>query len=206
MKFKKIKVLLFICVIVTIIAFLFINTRNKGYQADGKNVSKESCNLCGVYNNNPFKDLWGEDNLVLVNLNTFDFVLLLPDKENSKTSPKSNDFEAVIMDAPQGSSTFFGMANLSRRYTLGTIELGKSSKLSQANLKQFICIDCFNGVMNNYLLENAKKYDVGIISLKTKKLRPLYSEILGFAVDDFYVSCEALDGKIGLNIFYCPKH
>lgn len=172
-------------------------------------VAPEDCYICGDKAENLQTVNWGQSNVALVSLNTF---------EVKPIEINRYDIDGHLIEEVSGVMSFGGgqsveggfsahlMQDYDRGYATGTLDFYNDEKLDIDKLSSFLCEDCLNNILP-WDLEQC--FGVGVINLETKEIHALQEKITGFGIGDFYVDCNLLErnketGRMDLLIFYCP--
>ena len=174
-------------------------------------TTPENCVLCGDGTETSFYPYWGQNNVGIVSLNTFEGI---PIEINRYGIDGTLVEESAGCFAMQGFQTQEDSLRCSvgkqsdRGFATCTLTLYGDETLDPGKAAAYLCEDCLNEVMEDYAGDGL---GVGLVHLATKELRVLGERCVGFGMDDFYVWCtfpEARtdDGgrRVQLLIFYAP--
>lgn len=177
------------------------------YQSD---VSTEECYLCGGGIENIVPSYWGQDNVALISLNTFEIKPLEINRYDRLDGHLITKAAGVVSFGGGGSQDGGFSANMmleyDRGYATGTLDFLDDKVLDIDKVSSFLCADC----MNEVLPQRIKKcFGVGIINLGTKEIRLFEENMIGFGVGDFHIEwypqTQSTDlSRVHLIIFYCP--
>lgn len=175
--------------------------------AEGEYVSqivKENCFLCGSIENKNLSRHWGEDNVGVVHLNTFDVLPLRINRYNDSGDIISDKFGILETAGLYRDDTYVNsITDPDRGYT--SIQITKvkymvDRKAVQTNLCEE-CIESMNGVY--WCSENPPEY--AIINFKERTIRPLEKSLTWFFSGNYGINCEYKEnGNIDLLIVYLP--
>ena len=177
------------------------------YQSD---VSAEECYLCGDGIENIVPSYWGQDNVALISLNTFEIKPLEINRYDRLDGHLITEATGAISFGGGGSQSGGFSANLmleyDRGYATGTLDFLDDKVLNIDKVSSFLCTDCMNEVLPQRI---EKCFGVGIINLGTKEIRLFEENMIGFGVGDFYIEwypqAQSTDlSQVHLIIFYCP--
>ena len=156
-------------------------------------TSSEDCYLCGGGIENLIPADWGQNNVALISLNTFE------------------EYAGVVSFGGGGSTDGGFSANLmldyDRGYATGSVDFLNDEKLDVDKAASFLCADCLNEILPQKI---SRCFGVGAIHLDTKEIRLFDENLGGFGLGDFYFDCNLKEQKNGdshqmnLLIFYCP--
>ena len=167
-------------------------------------IDKEDCYLCGERTDHILSAYWGQDNVGLVNVNTFD-VLPVPINTYGRDGQQIKE--------PQGVAMFGGAALGELRVTTFTDpDRGNSNvdipagggTVDPKAIGAFLCQDCLDAFGKKIFVRDTPS-EIAVLNFTTRELRPLVETYVGFGLDNFSVHCDfEEDGAIGLVIYYSP--
>lgn len=164
-------------------------------------VSTADCVLCtraGTW-------AWGQNNVGLISLNTFDMVPIEINRydsggglieENTGTfqirhiQGGEEGFSASVIEEPD-----FGYATL-------TVTLGEDGAMDRGKAAAFLCENCLEDIAS----EGEETLGLGVIDFATGKVEAFDRKIRGFGAGDFRIHCDWPEEgeKVELLIFYAP--
>ena len=208
---KKLYVaLLFLGVMaIGVIAYGMNANRGKGgYGVYSSSVQKEDCYACGNHPNSPITPHLGEDNLGLINLNTFEGVCFAVNRyEKNQLVDKLAKYETCRGSYGYGGNgtSFDYSFNRNKGYSSASLYFNKKSDLQLEKIGSFLCMDCLTAVMEQYYAKE-RYWDIALVDFKTGAIRPLVKSVTGITLSDYYVSIHYDNENDRLNIFavYCP--
>lgn len=172
-------------------------------------TSKEDCYLCGggIEDTAPF--VWGQDNIALISLNTFEVIPLEINRYDRLSGQLIEEYAGVISLVGGGSQNGGFSVNMmleyDRGYGDGTVDLNDDKALDLDKAAGFLCEDCLNAVLPS---QADRCFGVGAVSLDTKEIRVFESQLGGFTLGDFHIDYNLRDPdsrrKMDILIFYCP--
>ena len=164
----------------------------------------EACILCSAETEHEIQNYLGQDNIGIVNLNTFD---VLPIETNCY-----DENGEMIQDIDNGCS--FGLVSVggisasvmcdpARGYA--HIDLPRTdSNLNLNSLGHFLCQECFEK-FQYFIHRESEVHEIAVLNFKTSELRPLENSCPWFASDNYLIDCDfEQDGKMDLRITYRP--
>ena len=173
-------------------------------------TSPEDCYLCGGGIESLVPSEWGQNNLALISLNTFEMKPIEINRYDRLSGQLIEEYAGVVSFSGGGSVDGGFSASLLLDYDYGhadgSVEFHNDKELDISKLAGFLCEDCLNEILPWHI---ERCFGVGVINLATKKVR-VFEECLGaFALGDFYIHCDLYDQdadntRMGLLIFYCP--
>lgn len=177
---------------------------------DISRTTPENCVLCGDGTETSFSPYWGQNNVGIVSLNTFEGIPVEINRYGIDGTPMEERTDYFAMQGFQtrddslrcsvGKQSDRGFATCTLTLHNETLDPGKAAA--------YLCEDCLSAAMEDYARDG---FGVGLVHLATKELRVLGERCVGFGMDDFYVWCtfpeeRTDDGgrRIQLLIFYAP--
>lgn len=154
------------------------------------NIPTEDCCLCGDGAENLFPLEWGQNNVALISLNTFE---IKPLKINRYS------MDGMLIEKHTGTISFGGgesqnggfsaslMVDTDRGYATGSVCFNDDEILDVEKAAAFLCSDCLNKVISKTYKDS---FGVGVINFDTKDIRMLDEHVTGFTLGDFYVGCD----------------
>ena len=181
-------------------------------QSDGKgmaNVTSADCPLCRDIEENSYQSLWGQDNIALVSLNSFDIKPIEINQFDSEGKLREEYAGVVSFAGGAGKDGGFSahlLVDYNRGFATGTVELNNDITFDYEKVSSSLCADCLEK-LEFYEAENCA--GVAVINLKTKEIRVFEKDFTGFGLGDFYLDFDLEEGsdgedEIDLLIFYCP--
>lgn len=171
----------------------------------------EDCVLCGNGAEASFSSYWGQNNVAIVSLNTFEGIPVEINRYGIDGTLIEESAGYMTMQGFQAREDSFrcsASANADRGYATCSLTLYEDETLDPEKAAAYLCVDCLNDAMQDYARDG---FGVGLVHLETKELRVLGERYVGFGLDDFYISCtfpeeHTEDGSrtIRLVIFYAP--
>lgn len=174
-------------------------------------TSAEDCYLCSDGIENLMPSYWGQNNVALISLNTFEIKPIEINRYDRLSGRLIEEYAGVVSFCG-GGSTDGGfsaslMLNYDRVYATGSIDFLNDESLSVDKAASFLCADCLNEILPQKI---NRCFGVGVIHLATKEIRLFDENLGGFGLGDFYFDCNLKEQKHGdsrqmdLLIFYCP--
>ena len=171
----------------SLLALLMIALSGCGLKQDGSafqenvyfsSTSAADCYLCGGGIESLIPEYWGQNNVALISLNTFD---IKPIEINRYDNGHLIEEYAGVISFGGGGSVNGGfsahlMLEYDRGYATGSLNFRDDEILDAGKAASFLCSDCLNGIIPK---ETGQCFGVGAIDLATKKVR-LFEESLGY--------------------------
>ena len=206
MKLRSIFAVMLLVVMLTGCAANKSETKEKTYEhvQFASKVAAENCAICGEHPNVPWGWYMGQENVAIVDVNTFDFCRI----EINRYSPEGNQ----ILEAAGYMQTAGGQIGTHRINGMVDPDLGMarlSGTLSDAPIdadaiENFLCQECLDEFASHYY-EHDKVYSLAVFNFAAKTLRPLVESSPWYAADNYSVDCHYEDdGKIDITVYYCP--
>lgn len=166
-------------------------------------INKAECYLCGENPTSPLSAYWGQENVGLVNLNTFDIFPVPintygPDGQQVRKAQGTMNLSGTDLgeihvtaftDPDRGSSR---------------VNIPPSSGINPKAIVSYLCQDCLNAFGKQFFLRDAPS-EIAVVDFATRDLHPLIEACHGFGFDTFSLDCDFQeDGSIELLIYYSP--
>lgn len=185
---------------------------NQGYETELVYVSDtpaSECQLCGDGTGTLLPAYWGEDNVGIIDLNTFQLSHISIneyDDHGRRIKNGKGDSSFQTLNTGEDGMSVWGSTDSSRGYYSGQAIMKSRSGLDLKAVSKFLCTGCLNSMLNQCYDQSYEH--LGIVNFKTREIRLLEKHVTAFVFDDFYISCDYYEdeGERGfeLLIFYCP--
>ena len=186
-----------------------ITETSKHYHSD---TSKEDCLICGEARGTALPLYRGQENLGIINLNSFDLAPVTINRYDDSGNPikkLENSFSTHITNIGENGFFLSVSADTNRGYAHGYLSFDKKEALDMDQAASHLCTDCLNQALDNCWSDDP--LSVGVIDFGTGDIRLFEERITAFTFGDYYVSCDNRDmddedtREIDLLIFYCPE-
>ena len=205
-------VLLVLFTVLFLIVSLTGCTSDDPAQSDGKdigNATSADCALCGDNGKDAFPSLWGQDNIALVSLSSFDVQLIEINQFDAEGKLREEYAGVVSFAGREGKDGGFSahlLVNYDRGYATGAVELNNDAVFDYEKVSSSLCEDCLKK-LEFHRAENCT--GVAAIDLQAKEIRVFEKDYNGFGLGDFYLDFnfeKSPDGEDQMNllILYCP--
>ncbi len=173
-------------------------------------ISAKDCYLCGGGIENRIPSYWGQNNVALISLNTFEIKPLEINRYdiNGKLVEEYAGYVSFGgNDSIDGGFSACLMIEHDRGFATGSVDFFNDKTLNVDKAASFLCTDCLNKILPQ---DVGPCFGVGVIHLDTKEIRLFEEDFYGFELGDFYINCNLKEGqndasqKMNLLIFYCP--
>ena len=169
-------------------------------------ITQEDCFMCGTDSEFPVSSYWGEDNVGIINLNTFEVLRL--------EINRYGDHGELIEEAAGYMQTSSLIDNENESYAhaytfpdngYANVNLtGVQYAINRDTIQGHLCQSCLDSI-NELCFGEDPPAEYGILSFEDRTIRPLITCTTGFGMGNYHVDCGFEDnGKIDLLIFYCP--
>ena len=172
-------------------------------------ITQEDCFVCGTGSDFPVSSYWGEDNVAIVNLNTFEVLRLEINRygdygeliketagymQTSSLIDTENESYAHVYTFPDN-----GYANVNLT--------GVQYAIDRDAIQGYLCKNCLDSINELWFGEDPPA-EYGILNFEDRTIRPLITCITSFGMGNFHIDCDFEDGgNIDLLIFYClPRY
>lgn len=168
------------------------------------NITQEECFVCGTNNGYSY---WGEDNVGIVNLNTFELLYL----EINRYDDYGN-----LIEEPAGYMSSVGLSDkeadsYAHAYCFpdnayASVQItGVQYDIDREMIQSKLCQTCLKSI-NDLWFTDQPSAEYAVISFEDRTIQPLLYAHPWFAAGNYGVDCEfKTDGDIDLLIHYCPN-
>ena len=167
-------------------------------------LSQEECFVCGENPNHPISSYWGEDNVGILNLNTFEVLYIEINRydDNGQLIEETAGY-MQMHSMSNGESYVHSSDNPDRG--LSNIQIqGDRKPVNAKAIQSFLCQTCLDKINDMYFGDNPPE-EYAVVNFSDKSIRPLIKNTTWFTFGNFDVDCDfEEDGDIDLLIHYCP--
>lgn len=165
-------------------------------------ISQEECFVCSE--KGPY---WGEDNVGIVNLNTFELL---------RIEINRYDDQGEIIEEEAGYMSSSGLTDneaktYAHAYTFpdqayASIQMtGVRYAIDRESIQTHLCQDCLDSI-NKMWFDDKPPAEFAIVSFEDRTIQPILNVHPWFGAGDYGIDCEFKpDGRIDLLIHYCPN-
>ena len=171
-------------------------------------TSSADCYLCGGYIENLIPYSWGQDNIALFSLNTFDIKPIEINRYDRITGQMIEEYAGTVSFGGSGSKdggfSVILLRDYDQGYATGSLDFYDDATLDINKAAEFLCADCLNQILP---AQPEQCFGVGAIHLDSKEVQIFEKQLGGFGLGDFYIDCNLTDqssGQMSVLIFYCP--
>lgn len=189
------------------------NSHNEKDAEYTSETSPEDCYLCGGGIEGLMLSYWGQENVAIFSLNTFDVAPLEINRYDRLSKQKIEEYAGAISMGREGSTengfSINYMLEYDRGYASGTVMLRDDDEVDISKTAEFLCSDCLNKI---FLMETDRYLGIGVICLDTKEFKAIErikEGAPGFGVGDFHFVYSLNTKKDGerqmeILVFYNP--
>ena len=167
-------------------------------------LSQEECFVCGENPNHPFSSYWGEDNVGILNLNTFEVLYIEINRydDNGQLIEETAGY-MQMHSMSNGESYVHSSDNPDRGLSHIQIQ-GDRKPVDAKAIQSFLCQTCLDKINDMYFGDYPPE-EYAVVNFSDKSIRPLIKNTTWFTFGNFDVDCDfEEDGDIDLLIHYCP--
>ena len=172
-------------------------------------TSAEDCYLCGGSTESPLFPYWGQNNIALFSLNTFEIKPLeinRYDRADGRLIEEYMGTVSFVVGSNNGGFSASLMQDSDRGYATGSVDFYSDEVLDISKAVDFLCADCLNEILPSRI---DGCFGVGAVNLATGEVRIFEESLGGFGLGDFYIDCDPHDQDVDTHrmdilIFYCP--
>lgn len=174
------------------------------YTKFSSTIEQAQCALCGEHPE--FHSAWyiGQDNLGLVNVNTFDIFLIEINRYDDSGNQIMTEAGYMNMGGSElGGSRINAMTDPDRGIShIDITPIGNG--IDKAAIEGFLCQDCLDEFASHCFVDDSP-CEVAVINFSTKTLRPLLKSCPWYTEDNYSVMCDYNEqGGIDLTVHYAP--
>ena len=164
-------------------------------------ITAEECFICSESKGTPTGLYWGEDNVGLLDLNTFEVLRIEINRyENGELIETPSGF---MQTTGMNSGGVYATIDPDRGYAHVRIS-GANNAMDAASIQSHLCQSCLDEI-NNMHFGDYPPEAYAIVNFTDKTIRPVIQNTTFFGSGNYGIDCEfKADGGIDLLIFYCP--
>lgn len=165
-------------------------------------IEPAGCFVCGGQEDSPVKGYWGEDNVGILNLNTFEVLRLEINRyDGGKLIEETAGF-IQRQSMKCGESYVHASIHPDRGYA--RIQIQGQQRINAAAIQNHLCQTCLDEINDMYFGGNPPE-EYAIINFSDKTVRPLIEHTTFFTSANYGIDCKfKASGDIDLLAFYCP--
>ena len=167
-------------------------------------LSQEECFVCGENPNHPISSYWGEDNVGILNLNTFEVLYIEINRYDDNGQMIEETAGYMQMHSMSNGESYVHSSDNPDR-GLSSIQIqGDRKPVDAKAIQSFLCQTCLDKINDMYFGDNPPE-EYAVVNFSDKSIRPLIKNTTWFTFGNFDVDCDfEEDGDIDLLIHYCP--
>ena len=168
-------------------------------------LTREDCFLCGNGNDPITVHYWGEDNVGIINLNTFEMMRLEINRYDDHGQLIEETAGYMQANLLPGEDTYaHAYTHPDNGYAHIQIT-GVQYSIDRESVQGHLCQSCLDTINDLWFSEDAPA-EYAIVSFAERTIRPLMKCTPWFSAGNYGVDCEFKDnGAIDLLIHYCPN-
>ena len=164
------------------------------------NITPDKCFVCGDKQNILH---WGEDNIAILNLNTFEMLRIEINRYDNGQFVEEPTGILQSQGMTCGKSNVHAMTDSDRGYSHIQIQ-GQLQPIDSEALQSHLCQNCLDKINDMYFGDCPPK-EYAIVNFSDKTLRPLIQNTTFFSSGNYGINCDFDDaGDVDLIVFYCP--
>lgn len=195
-------------IVITIMATIHANKERslKDYEHIDyiSRITSEECYVCGKTGNNAASAYWGEDNVGIVALNTFELVRLEINRydENGNLAEESAGYMTSGGLVSEETESYIHAYCYPDSYYANVQISGVRYEINRESIETHLCQNCLDSV-NDHWFTDQPPAEYAIVSFEERTIRPLMRSCAWFSAGNFGIDCEFKeDGNIDLLIHY----
>jgi len=163
-------------------------------------IEQADCYLCGDGADPLTAAYWGQDNVGILNLNTFEILRLEINRYDDHGELITT--QAGVMQS-SGIENVHAYVHPDRGYANVQIS-GAEYETDRDSVQNHLCQSCLN-TLNDEWYGGEPPVEFAVVNFAERTIEAMLSSKIGFGSGNYYVDCQYKDeGKIDLLIFYCP--
>lgn len=165
-------------------------------------VSTITSSECFICSDEQYCLYWGEDNVGILNLNTFELLRVEINRYENGVPVESPAGVLQTSGMTCGKSTVHATTDSDRGYSHVQIQ-GELQPIDAAAIQSHLCQGCLDKINGMHFGNAPMEY--AIVNFTDKTIRPLVEHTTFFGSGNYAVDCEFKDGgEVDLLVFYCP--
>lgn len=167
-------------------------------------LPQEDCFLCGDGGDSSTSLYWGEDNVGIINLNTFELMRIEINRYDDH-GQLVEEAAGYMESSHLGSGDSYAHAFTFSDNGFSHVQItGVQYAIDRKTIQSHLCQTCLDTINDMWFSGNAPA-EYAIISFAERTIQPLLANRPWFSAGDYGVDCEFKnDRKIDLLIHYCP--
>lgn len=168
-------------------------------------LPQEDCFLCGNGSDPITSPFWGEDNVGIINLNTFELLRLEINRYGDNGQLIEEEAGYMQTSHLSGEDTYaHAYTHPDNGYSHVQIA-GVQYSINRESVQSRLCQSCLDTI-NKFYFSGDAPAEYAIVSFAERTIRPLMKCTPWFSTGDYGVDCDFKgDGTIDLLIYYCPN-
>ena len=177
------------------------------------NIDSADCFLCGNMESNPLSLYYNQENVGLLNLNTFDIIPIsinrYDDYGNLIQTP-ANTLSTSHFNYTEAGLSSSITPNSDRGYATGTLTFLTEEAQNLKKATEHLCSKCLDNITEQ--TQSKDSYSIGIIDFHTLEVHLLKEQSSSFSFGDYYISYHTKQSddkeaqmEMEFLVFYCPE-
>lgn len=163
-------------------------------------ITADNCYICGNMQSTLY---WGEDNVGILNLNTFELLYIEINRYEDGELVETPSGVLQTSGMTCGKSTVHATTDPDRGYSHVQIK-GELQPIDAAAIQSHLCQTCLDKISSMYF-GDYPPMEYAVVNFVDRSIRPLIQHTTFFGSGNFAVDCEFKDdGEIDLLVFCCP--
>lgn len=164
-------------------------------------VSQENCFVCGDSGDFSVASYWGEDNVGIVNLNTFE-ILRLEINRYGDHGELIEEVAGYMLSGGMSDDDSYVHAYTFPDNAYASVQISNVDyKINRETIQSHLCQSCLDSINEMWFSSAPAEY--AILSFEDRTIRPLVACTTWFGSGNYGIDCEFKeDGDIGLLIHY----
>lgn len=167
-------------------------------------IDKQDCFVCGEHTDPLTAHYWNEDNIGIINLNTFEMMYIEINRYDDNGELIQEPAGVLVSDRLKCEDSWLhSMTDPDRGYSHIDIS-GISGEINAVNLQSRLCQDCLNEINSDCFFDK-KPAEYAVISFAEKQIRAITESLCWYSFSTFDVYTEFKENTIHLLLHYSPE-
>lgn len=201
------------CMLVLILGYAVIEnivSESKDIEQDQMRISfvssidKQDCFVCGEHSDPLTAHYWNEDNIGIINLNTFEMMYIEINRYNDNGELIQEPAGVLVSDGLKCEKSWIhSMTDPDRGYS--HIDISNITReIDSENLQSRLCQDCLDQINSDCFFDD-QPTEYAVISFAEKRIRAITDSLRWYALETYSVYTEFDKESVRLMVEYSPE-
>ena len=166
-------------------------------------IDTQDCFICGEYTDPLTARYWNEDNIGILNLNTFEMMYIEINRYDDNGELIREPSGVLVSDGLKCEDSWIhSMTDPDRGYS--HIDISNITReIDAENLQSRLCQDCLDGINSDWFFDS-QPAEYAVIGFAEKRIRAITESLRGYGFDTYSVCTEFEEDSIRLKVDFCP--